>query len=84
MPVIFFESGYRFHFFSAEGEPREPVHVHVAKRGEGDAKLWLYPDVSIAYNRGFDARTQRWIVAQVTARRGEIESAWHEHFRGSD
>lgn len=84
MPVVFFESGYRFHFYSREGEPREPVHVHVAKRGEGDAKLWLYPEVSIAYSHGFDARVQRWLVRLVTERRGEIESAWHEHFGGSD
>lgn len=48
MPVVFFESGYRFHFYSSEGAPREPVHIHVAKRSDGDAKLWLYPEVSIA------------------------------------
>ncbi|UUL81833.1 DUF4160 domain-containing protein [Sphingomonas qomolangmaensis] len=80
MPVVFQADGYRFHFFSREGDPREPVHIHVANRGTGDAKLWLYPEVAIAYNYGFDARTQRWLIAQVTERREEIESAWHEHF----
>ena len=84
MPVVFFESGYRFHFYSREGEPLEPVHIHVAKRGEGDAKLWLYPDVTIAYNRGLSARTERWIVSVVQARRAEIVSAWNEHFGTSD
>ena len=59
MPVVFLADGFRFHFFSSEGAPREPVHVHVAKRGIGDAKLWLYPEVTIAYSHGFDARTER-------------------------
>ncbi|MCP3734354.1 DUF4160 domain-containing protein [Sphingomonas sp. RP10(2022)] len=84
MPVVFIERGYRFHFFSSEGDPREPVHIHVAKRGVGDAKLWLYPEVTIAYNHGLDARTQRWISEQVSLRREEIVSAWHEHFGTRD
>lgn len=84
MPVVFLEDGFRFHFFSNEGEPREPMHVHVARRGEGDAKLWLYPEVTFAYNRGFDARTQRWISGVVVARRADIESAWNEHFGTGD
>lgn len=84
MPVIFVDRGYRFHFFSSEGDPREPVHVHVAKRGEGDAKLWLYPDVAIAYNRGLDARALRWVSEQARLRRQEIVSAWHEHFGTRD
>ncbi len=36
-----------FHVFSNEGEPREPVHVHVSKSG-ADAKLWLFPNVEVA------------------------------------
>jgi hypothetical protein len=60
------------------------IHIHVAKRGEGDAKLWLYPDVTIAYNHGLDARAQRWISEQVSLRRQEIVSAWHEHFGTRD
>jgi hypothetical protein len=49
MPVVFRSNGCRFHFFANEGEPREPVHIHVAKAG-ADAKFWLYPDVELAYN----------------------------------
>ncbi|HEX2764408.1 MAG TPA: DUF4160 domain-containing protein [Allosphingosinicella sp.] len=58
--------------------------MHVAKRGLGDAKLWLYPEVAFAYTHGFDARTQSWILNLIEARRAEIESAWNEHFRSSD
>lgn len=84
MPAVFLGDGFRFHFYSHEGDPREPVHVHVAKRGTGDAKLWLYPTVTVAYNHGFDARTLRWITALVEQRRPEIENAWHDHFRTSE
>ena len=44
-------NGYRFHFYSNEGEPREPVHVHVTK-DRATAKFWLNP-VSVEYNKGF-------------------------------
>ena len=37
MPLVFRWKGYRFHFFSNEGDPREPVHIHVTKDG-ADAK----------------------------------------------
>lgn len=84
MPSIFWEQGFKFHFYSSEGDPREPIHVHVAKRGGGDGKLWLYPDVTFAYIHDLDARSQRWIISVVRARRTEIESAWHEHFGTSD
>ena len=79
-----FEDGFRFHFYSNEGDPREPVHVHVAKRGMGDAKLWLYPEVQFAYSYGFDARVQSWIASVVEQRRPEIENAWSEHFGKSN
>jgi hypothetical protein len=84
MPVVFTEAGFRFHFYSSEGSPREPVHVHVAKRGEGDAKLWLHPDAAFAYVHGFDGRIQRWLMAVVNERRAEIEKAWNEHFGSSN
>ena len=84
MPAVFTERGFRFHFYSNEGDPREPMHVHVAKRGLGDAKLWLYPNVAFAYTYGFDARTQGWIIGLVQSRRTEIESAWNEHFGSGD
>ncbi len=67
MPVVFRERGCRFHFYFSEGDPREPVHVHVAKAGM-DAKLWLLPDVRFAYDRGFDARAQRWLLDLVERR----------------
>ena len=79
MPVVFRDRGYRFHFFSNEGDPREPAHVHVTGQG-ADAKFWLSPTVAVAYNRGFGAKVQADLLRVVEARRREIERAWDEHF----
>lgn len=79
MPKVFSWNGYRFHFYSNEGDPREPVHVHVEK-GDADAKFWLFPEVEVAYNRGYSARTLRLLQQVVAERRSEIESAWNEYF----
>lgn len=79
MPVVFRHKGFRFHFYSNEGEPREPPHVHVLK-DDIDAKFWLWPDVVLAYNDGFNARTLRELTEIVTNRRDEITRAWDEHF----
>ena len=79
MPKVFDWNGYRFHFFSNEGDPREPLHIHVEK-GDADAKFWLYPEVELAYNRGFDARVIKRLREVAETRRSEIEEAWYGHF----
>jgi Domain of unknown function (DUF4160) len=79
MPTVFVEDGFRFFFYSNEGSPREPVHVHVEKGGS-EAKFWLRPEVNVAYNDGYDARKLRRIVVMVEANRERIERAWDEFF----
>lgn len=54
MPTIFRYDGHRFFFYSNEGDPLEPMHVHVVKSGS-EAKFWLRPEVSVAFSAGFDA-----------------------------
>jgi hypothetical protein len=70
MPKVFEWNGYRFHFFSNEGDPREPPHIHVRK-GRDDAKFWLRPDVSVAYNKGFAPRVISQLIDVIGERRGE-------------
>ncbi len=79
MPRVFDWDGFRFHFYANEGSPREPLHVHVARSG-ADAKFWLSPEVELAYNRGFNARTIKRLQEVVEQRRDEIEDAWNEFF----
>ena len=79
MPVIFRYEGFRFFFYSNEGSPREPVHVHVEK-GDVEAKFWLRPDVRIAYNDGFNSKTLNDLLPIVEQHRDQIERAWNEFF----
>ena len=51
MPTIFHYDGFRFFFYSNEGDPREPMHVHVMKDGH-EAKFWLRPEVGLARSPG--------------------------------
>ena len=69
------EDGFRFFFYSNEGAPREPVHMHVEKSG-AEARFWVRPEVRVAYNDGFDARTLRRLMELAEKNRARIESAW--------
>ncbi len=80
MPVIFRYKGFRFFFYSNEGNPREPVHVH-GRGGDGsEAKFWLKPQVRLTDNDGFDVRTLRELATEVEANQALIEESWHEYF----
>jgi diadenosine tetraphosphate (Ap4A) HIT family hydrolase len=80
MPIVFRQDGFRYFFYSNEGNPREPAHVHVMA-GEREAKFWLRPDVALAESQSVDARTLRRMAVVVEARRDDIERAWNDHFR---
>lgn len=80
MPKVFHWNGYRFHFFSNEGNPREPVHVHVTSRDGATAKFWIEPAIAVAYNRGFPAKVLSQLLRVIEERAEEIEKAWNEHF----
>jgi len=79
MPIIFRYRGFKFFFYSNEGTPREPIHVHV-ERDEMEAKFWLIPEVRVAYNDGYDARTLRMLLGVVEVNKDRIVRAWNEYF----
>ena len=79
MPTVFRQDGFRFFFYSNEGDPREPLHIHVLGAG-GEAKFWLVSDVTLADSAGLDARTLRQLTKLVQDNRATIERAWHDHF----
>jgi hypothetical protein len=67
--------GYRFFFFSSEGQ--EPPHIHV-EQAERYAKFWLNP-VSLARSRGFRSDGITEIQRIVEEYRSLFEERWHEH-----
>lgn len=79
MPVVLRTEGLRFFFYSNEGDPREPPHIHV-RQGNEEAKFWLTPGVSLAYNEGLSARTLNRVQKLVEHHRDELERAWNDYF----
>lgn len=79
MPAVFFYRGYKFFFFSNEGDPRERLHVHVRK-GDATAKFWLHPNVSVAESYGMSSGELTALAKVAKARRDRIERCWNEFF----
>jgi len=78
LPVVLRHEGYRFFFYSNEGTPPEPPHIHLRKAG-AEAKFWLTPDVALARNAGFDSPALTRLAKIITERRWLLEAAWHDH-----
>lgn len=79
MPVIFRYKGYKFFFYSNEGEPLEPAHIHV-RDTVAEAKFWLMPEVLVARNDGFNARILKELTEVVGVHKGLFLEAWDEYF----
>ena len=82
MPKIFDWRGYRFHFYSFEGSPREPIHVHVSKRTGEEAKFWLRPNIRLASSRNLSPLEIRRLEKVIEEKQSQIIEAWHDHFAG--
>jgi hypothetical protein len=80
VPTGLRRDGLRFAFFSDEGDPREPPHVHVSGGG-AEAKIWLEPDIAVAESYGFNSKELNRLLRIVHEERDHLLRAWHEHFR---
>ena len=69
----------RYHFYSNEGQPPEPAHVHI-KGGGCDAKVWIEPEILLADSYGFNPRQLSTILRTVADNRDLLLKAWHDHF----
>jgi hypothetical protein len=76
MPTVMRIDGYRFFFFSNEGN--EPVHIHV-ESGDGYCKFWVKP-VSLAYSTGYNSSELNKIRKLVEEHSNVIETSWNEFF----
>jgi hypothetical protein len=79
MPVIFKHKGYRFFFFSNEGIPPEPCHIHVRKGG-AVAKFWVVPEVRLAEAHGMSSTELRQLLNIVKQNQELIKRKWDEYF----
>lgn len=76
MPKVLEKQGFRFFFFSGEGQ--EPPHIHV-EHADKVAKYWLQP-VELASSEGFRAHELSKLRMLVIEHRNLFLEKWHEHF----
>lgn len=76
MPTVLKLDGYRFFFFSLEGN--EPPHIHV-EHGDKVAKYWLKP-IELASSAGFRSHELTKVRAIVIEHRLVFLEKWYEYF----
>lgn len=77
MPTILRQDGFRFFFYSNEGN--EPIHIHV-KKGDGEGKVWLEPNIEVDYLLGFTPREQRKLLSIIDNNIETIRNSWNDYF----
>ena len=78
MPTILRFGGYRFFFYSSDGD--EPRHVHI-EREDKIAKVWLEP-IRLCYSGGFNRSEISKILKIVKDKQLIMMEAWNEYFNG--
>ena len=76
MPTILRIFGFRFFFYSNEGN--EPQHVHVEKAGSW-GKYWIDP-VEVAYMNNFTKQEEKKVDEIVRREQNLFKSKWDEYF----
>ena len=78
MPTVLREGSYRFFFYSDEGDPREPPHIHVTAN-EKVAKFWLEP-VELESSKRLRAHEINQLRNLVDKHQARFLEAWYAHF----
>lgn len=74
MPTVLVKDGFRFFFYSREGN--EPPHIHVIGKG-GEMKIWLNSlDISKIYN--LSPKEQRIVLEIVSSNIELFKKAWED------
>ena len=85
MPQVFRVGAYLVYFWSDEGHPLEPIHVHVTQGAphENATKIWITSKgyCLLANNKSnVPARQLRIIMRTVEAQHQEVENQWYSYF----
>ncbi len=86
MPQIFKVGSYIIYFWSNEGKPIEPIHVHVAEGvpTESATKIWITKTGKCLLcnnNSHISHKKLRTIMDVIEARHREIEKRWFGFFK---
>ena len=77
MPTLLMKNGFRFFFYSQEGN--EPPHVHV-QYGRATAKFWLNP-VNLASVQGMKVKDMSSASKLVKEHEKLFKEKWNEYFK---
>ena len=78
MPTVLTLDGFRFSFYSDEGN--EPCHIHVQK-GSARGKMWLLPIFDEDYFYGFTEQEKRRIRKIAKEHYAFLIDQWNEYFK---
>ena len=86
MPQIFRIGTYIIHFWSNEGIPLEPIHVHISK-GKPSAystKVWIYKNGECVVDENDKTKIPsfqlKYILQLIEKNKDDIEEMWIERF----
>ena len=79
MPKIFEWNGCKFFFFSNEGFPPEPCHIHVTK-GKSIAKFWISENVELDSSWEFSSKELNNLEDKIEEQKELIKEKWNEYF----
>ena len=79
MPVVLRHKSFKYFFFSNEGQPREPLHIHI-RQGERTAKIWIDPVIAVAESYKITSKELKEILEVVQKQQDLIRRSWNEHF----
>ena len=81
MPTVFYFYGWRFFFYSNEGN--EPLHIH-AEKGEMECKFWINEvDCTIQLADAFNMPSSKIneVADIIDEHLQKIINAWHHYFK---
>ncbi len=80
MPTILLIQGWRFFFYTNEGD--EPIHIH-ARKAETECKYWLRPDlyeIEEAWSHNLTPRLRREVRKIIFDHFDLIVTEWEKSF----
>lgn len=85
MPQVFKVGSYWVYFWTNEGKPLEPIHVHIAQGGPvpNATKVWITKTGKCLLcnnNSNIPGRTLRNIMRIIEARSEEVIQKWLSYF----
>lgn len=81
MPTVLYIFGWRFFFYSNEGN--EPIHIH-AEKGEMECKFWLMVDeieIKEAFSHNLNPAAHREVKKIIYQHFDLIVEAWNTYFK---